>query len=721
MKLTLPTLLGLLTASALAQPVDIESLLQQMTTEEKLGQLMQIGGDHQGFSDKDGMEMVRASQVGSTLGVRGAATVNRIQKVAVTETRLKIPILFAFDVIHGYRTIFPVPLGEAASFDLEGMEETAAVASREAYAHGVKWTFAPMVDIARDPRWGRVVEGAGEDPYYGSRVAEARVKGFQRSGKVVACAKHWVAYGAAEAGRDYNTADMSERTLREVYFPPFKAAVDANVGTFMSSFNEIGGVPASANRFTLTEVLRGEWKWDGVVVSDFTSVEELIKHGLAGTPAEACDAALNAGVDIEMVSRTYVKNGAQLIQDGKLSQATLDESVRRVLRLKKRLGLFEDPYVPEGTEAANFLIPEHRQLARVSAARSCVLLKNDKNLLPYSKNVKSVAIIGPLGDSQQDMMGSWNGDGQKRDVVTLLAGVRAKLPGARVTFVKGCPVKGVVTDFKAAVAAARAADVVLLAVGEDAEMSGEAASRTSIDLPGSQLALIQAIHATGKPYTVVLMNGRPLALGWVADKSPAILETWFAGTEAGNGIADVLFGDVNPSGKLPITFPRNLGQVPIYYNSKNTGRPWSGKQNEKYASRYLDVPNSPQYVFGYGLSYTRFAISAPRLSAATMDATSPLTVSVEIKNVGKRAGAEVVQLYIQDPVARVTRPVRELRGFERVELAPGEARTVNFTLSRKDLLYWGPKGGWVADPGEVLVYVGNSSAATGRASFRYEP
>lgn len=716
MKKLIPLLIGLMTASALADNPDIEKLIQQMTWDEKLGQLQQIGGGKEGFSDKDGMEMVRAGHVGTTLGVRDATVVNQIQKVAVEQSRLHIPILFAFDVIHGYRTIFPVPLGEAASWDLQGMEEAAAVASREAYADGVKWTFAPMVDIARDPRWGRVMEGAGEDPYYGSKVAIARVKGFQRDGQVIACAKHWVAYGAAEAGRDYSTTDLSERTLREVYFPPFKAAVEAGVGTFMSSFNEISGVPASANHFTLTEVLRDQWKFDGVVVSDFESVRELMNHGIAGTKAEAAEAGLNAGVDIEMVSRTYLENGQDLIKAGKVSPATVDEAVRRVLRLKQRMGLFENPYVPEGTTGKVWLTPDNRALARKAAARCCVLLKNAKQVLPFSKNVKSVAIIGPLGDSKQDMMGAWNGDGQAKDSVTLLAAVKAKLPGAKVTYVKGCGVRGPLTsDFKAAVAAARQADVVILAVGEDAEMSGEASSRSNIEIPGSQVALVQAIHATGKPYAVVLFNGRPLVLGWVAEKCPTLLEAWFGGTEAGNGIADVLFGDVNPSGKLPITFPKNLGQVPIYYNHKSTGRPWSGKPGDKYASRYIDVDNQPQFPFGYGLSYTRFAISAPRLSSPTMG--SGLTVSCEVQNVGQRAGAEVVQLYVHDPVARVTRPVRELKGFERVELAPGETRTVTFKLVPQDLRYWGLENKWVVEPGQYEVYVGNSSTASAGASF----
>lgn len=709
-------LIGLMAAAALAQPVDIEKLIQQMTWEEKLGQLQQIGGDKKGFSDKDGMDLVRAGKVGTTLGVRDAALVNQIQKVAVEESRLKIPILFAFDVIHGYRTIFPVPLGEAASWDLQGMEEAAAVASVEAYADGVKWTFAPMVDIARDPRWGRVMEGAGEDPYYGSKVGVARVKGFQRDGTVVACAKHWVAYGAAEGGRDYNTTEVSERTLREVYFPPFKACVDAGVGTFMSSFNDLNGIPASGNRWTLTEVLRDEWKFDGVVVSDFESVREMMLHGIAGTKAEAATAGLNAGVDIEMVSRTYLENGESLVRAGQVSPATVDEAVRRVLRLKQRMGLFENPYVPEGMTARVWLTPEHRALARKAAARSCVLLENDQNVLPFSKNVKSVAVIGPLGDSGQDIIGAWSGDGQGTEAVTLLQGVKNKLPNATVTYTRGCNVRGpLTTDFGAAVAAAKAADIVILAVGEDAEMSGEATSRTNIEIPGSQVALVQAIHATGKPYAVVLMNGRPLVLGWVAEKCPTVLETWFAGTEGGNGIADVLFGDVNPSGKLPITFPKSVGQIPLYYNAKNTGRPWTGDPALKYASRYIDSDNAPQYPFGYGLSYTKFAISAPRLSSPTMGAG--LTISVDVKNVGARAGAEVVQLYVHDPVARTTRPVRELKGFERVELGAGESRTVTFKLVPSDLQYWGLDNKWVIEPGQYDVYVGNSSTATGKVSF----
>jgi beta-glucosidase len=578
-----------------------------------------------------------------------------------------------------------------------------------------------MVDIARDPRWGRIAEGAGEDPYLGSVMARARVLGFQGKdasapGKVLACAKHWVAYGAAEGGRDYNTTDISERTLREVYFPPFKAALDAGVGTFMSAFNDLDGVPASANPFTLTEVLRGEWNFDGFVVSDYRSVEELIRHGLAGDGAEAAQGALNAGVDMEMVSQLYNQYGAQLIRDGKVAQARLDEAVRRVLRVKYRLGLFERPYADEARESV-LLSREHRAAAREVAARSMVLLKNDSDLLPLSKKATSIAVIGPLADNSSAPLGSWAGDGRKEDLVTLLGGVRAAVsPTTRILHAKGCEVEGGSPDgIEEAVRLAREAEVALLAVGEAAEMSGEAASRSSLDLPGRQLDLVKAVQATGKPTVVVLMNGRPLTINWIAEHVPAILETWFAGTEAGRAIADVLFGDVNPGGKLAVTFPRAVGQIPIYYNHKNTGRPFDAK--DKYTSKYLDLPVTPLYPFGHGLSYTRFTLTNLQLSARTIRPDETVTVSVELHNVGNRAGDEVVQLYLRDLVASVTRPVMELKGFERVTLQPGETRRIEFRLTPEHLGFYDPQMHFVVEPGIFKVTAGTSSVEGREATF----
>jgi beta-glucosidase len=579
-----------------------------------------------------------------------------------------------------------------------------------------------MVDIARDPRWGRIAEGAGEDPFLGAAIARARVRGFQGADysspdKILACAKHWVAYGAAESGRDYNTTDVSETTLREIYFPPFKAAVDAGVGTFMSAFNDLNGVPTSANPFTLTQVLRREWKFDGFVVSDYESVRELMNHGLAATEADAARAGINAGVDMEMVSRLFNKYGAQLIKEGKVSQATINEAVRRVLRIKFRLGLFEKPYADEARERSEIMSAEDIAAAREIAGRSMVLLKNEREVLPLGKTLKSIAVIGPLADDQKNLIGSWTGDGKAEDAVTVLAGIKAKVsPQTKVNYAKGCEIEGDKADgFADAARLAADSDVTIIVVGESAEMSGEASSRSSLDLPGRQLDLIKAIHATGKPYAVVLMNGRPLTINWIAENSPAILETWFAGTQAGNAIADVLFGDVNPGGKLPVTFPLSVGQIPIYYNHKNTGRPPDVKN--KYTSKYLDIPVTPLFPFGFGLSYTQFQLTNLKLSAPSIRPDGRLSVSVEVENTGKRAGDEVVQLYIRDVASSRTRPVRELKGFERVTLNAGEKRRAEFTLAPEQLGFYNREMSFIVEPGEFKVYVGNSSVGGLEASF----
>jgi beta-glucosidase len=736
----------------------IDALLARMTLEEKLGQLQQLDGHADGKYRPEHVELVRKGLLGSTLNVRGAEQTNELQKIAVEQSRLKIPLIFGFDVIHGYRTIFPVPLGEAASWDPAAVERSASVAALETRASGVHWTFAPMVDIARDARWGRIVEGSGEDPYLGSVMARARVRGFQgtdysAADKIVATAKHFVAYGAAEAGRDYNTTDMSERVLREVYLPPFKAAVDAGVGTFMTSFNDLNGVPATGNPFLLTDVLRGEWKFDGFVVSDYTAVMELMNHRLAANEAEAAQHGLNAGTDMEMVSRFYNQHGPELLRQGKLSQKTIDEAVRRILRIKFRLGLFDKPYSDQARERAAVLNAANVAAAREVAARSMVLLKNERAALPLAKSVGSIAVIGPLADDPKAMLGSWAGDGKPADAVTLLSAIKQRIPAAKVVYAKGVAidVPGATGNFDArpattsnaggtnvtsaadieaarnattpvgpnsiqeAVNAARSSDVTVLAVGETAEMSGEAASRTSLDLPGRQLELIQAIHATGKPYVVVLMNGRPLTINWLADNSPAILESWFAGTQAGNAIADVLFGDVNPGGKLPVTFPRTLGQVPIYYNHKSTGRP---PTDQKYTSKYLDVPVTPLYPFGYGLSYTQFTIGQPELSATSIVANGQLTVSVEVENTGKVTGDEVVQLYVRDEASSVTRPVKELKSFQRVTLKAGEKRRLQFTLTPEHLGFYNREMRWIVEPGDFRVMVGPNSEDLREARFQ---
>jgi beta-glucosidase len=640
----------------------------------------------------------------------------------MNESRLKIPVLFGFDVIHGYRTIFPIPLAEASSWDPSLAERSAAVAAQEANNVGLRWTFAPMVDIARDPRWGRITEGAGEDPFLGAAFARARVRGFQGEDygapdKVLACAKHYVAYGAAEGGRDYNTTDLSENTLREIYFPPFKAAVDAGVGTLMSAFNAINGVPASANAFTLTKVLRDEWKFDGFVVSDYTSVKELINHGIAANEKEAAAAALNAGVEMEMVSRSYNTFGPKLLQQNKVSMARIDEAVRRILRIKFRLGLFDRPYADEALEPNALLRPESIRLAREIAGRSIVLLKNDRETLPLSKSVGSIAVIGPLADDRRAPLGWWAGDGKEENTITPLAGIKAKVSAqTKVGYAKGCDVKDDSTaGFQEAVNLAKQSDVVILFVGEIAEMVGEAASRSSLDLPGRQLELVQAIYATGKPTVVVLVNGRPLSIGWVVNNVPAILESWMGGSQSGNAIADILFGDVNPSAKLPVTFPRSVGQVPMYYNYMNTGRP--PEAENRYTSKYFDMPWTPLFPFGYGLSYTKFKITNLQLSASRIDANGKLTVSVEVENTGARAGDEVVQLYIRDPVASMTRPVKELKGFQRVALQPGQKRRVEFVLDREHLGFWNREMRYVVEPGEFRLMVGSSSADVIEAKF----
>jgi len=703
----------------------VEALLAKMTLAEKLGQLQQLDGESNGNFRPEHVELLRKGLLGSTLNVRGAQRTNQLQRVAIEESRLKIPNLFGFDVIHGYRTIFPIPLAEASSWDPALAERSTSIAAQEAYATGLRWTFAPMVDIARDPRWGRITEGAGEDPFLGVAFARARVLGFQghdysAPGKILACAKHWVAYGAAEGGRDYNTTDMSEQTLREIYFPPFKAAVDAGVGTFMSAFNDLNGVPTSANPFTLTTVLRGEWKFDGFVVSDYTAVKELINHGLAANDKEAAEAGINAGVDMEMVSRLFNQYGAELLKEKKVSQATIDEAVRRILRIKFRLGLFEHPYVQEAAENSFLLTSANRAAAREIAGRSMVLLKNENQTLPLSKNSGSIAVIGPLADDGRAPLGWWAGDGKPENTVTPLAGIRSKVsPQTKVGYAKGCATQGDSTEgFAEAVALARESDIALVFVGEEAEVVGEAASKSSLDLSGRQLDLVKAVHATGKPTIVVLVNGRPLTFGWVVEKAPAILEAWMGGTESGNAIADVLFGDVNPGGKLPVTFPRVVGQVPIYYNHMNTGRPPDAKN--RYTSKYVDVAWTPQFPFGYGLSYTKFKLSGLQISKTKIKANESLAVSVEVENVGQRTGDEVVQLYIRDVAASMTRPVKELKGFRRVTLQPGEKQRIEFVLTPEQLGFYNRQMKFVVEPGEFRVMVGPDSENVTETKFEVE-
>ena len=703
--------------SAQRKQADIERkinvLLAKMTLAEKLGQLQQLDGESDGRYRPEHLELARKGLLGSTLNVRGVKNVNELQKAAL-ESRLKIPILTGFDVIHGYRTVFPIPLGETASWDLAAVELAASIAAAEARSAGVAWTFAPMVDISRDPRWGRVMESAGEDTFLGSLMAQARVRGFQgadmsASNRVMACAKHFAAYGAAEGGRDYNSVDMSERTLREIYLPPFKAAKDAGAGSFMTSFNDLNGLPATANPFLLRQILRDEWKFDGLVVSDYTAVKELIAHGLAADEAEAAMYALNAGTDMEMVSRFYNLHGERLLKEKKISMQTVDNAVRNVLRVKFRLGLFEKPFSDEQLEKATIKKPVYLQAAREVAAKSFVLLKNERETLPINKNFKKIAVIGALAEDKANTLDWWAGDGKAEDSVTILEGVRQKVgTSARIRFEKGCELNcDSDKDFDKAADAAKDSDFTILVVGETREISGEAASRSNLDLPGRQLDLVKAIHQTGKPYAVVLKNGRPLTINWLAENSPAILETWHSGTMGGAAVADVLFGDANPGGKLPVTFPRNVGQIPLFYNYKATGRPL--EPENRYTSKYLDVPNTPLYPFGFGLSYTQFRLSNLRLDNTDIRPNGNVRVSVDIENVGRRAGDEVVQLYIRDSASSITRPVKELKGFQKITLQPGGKRSLTFTLKPEHLGFLDKNLRFTVEPGEFKVFVGNSS------------
>lgn len=713
-----------------AETAFVDALLAKMTVEEKLGQLNQPPGvgNNTGPAAMAGNEdQIRRGEIGSYLGTQGAVLTCRLQRVAVEESRLGIPLLFGFDVIHGHRTVFPVPLGESASFDPAEVQNAARIAAVEAAAHGIHWTYAPMVDIARDPRWGRIVEGAGEDPYLGSVLAAARVRGFQGDDlrapdAVLATAKHFVAYGAAEAGRDYNVADISERTLHEVYLPPFKAAVDAGAQSIMAAFNEIAGVPMHAHRPLIEDVLRREWGWDGLLVSDYTGVMELMPHGVAADREQAGVLGLRAGVDVDMVSQIYVQDLPAAVKAGRIPMAQLDASVRRVLNAKYRLGLFDNPYrscTDDGArERALTLTPGHREAARRMAQKSLVLLENDHGTLPLARSVRTLAVIGPLADHRRAMLGNWAVAGREEDAVTPLEGLKAALGDRTELLVaRGADIDSQDTSgFDEAVAAARRADAVVMFLGEHPDMSAEANNRTTLDLPGVQERLALAVAATGKPVVAVLLNGRPLSIGALKGKVPAILEAWFPGVEGGHAIADVLFGDVNPSAKLPVTFPHNVGQVPIYYAHKNTGRP--PRTEEKYTSKYLDVPWTPLYAFGHGLSYTTFRYDAPVLAKKTLSPSAlEQRVSVRVTNTGKRAGEEVVQLYVRDDVASITRPVQQLRGFQRVALQPGESKTVSFTLGFDDLAMYDDRMQRVVEPGTFTVFVGGSSDQVRQASF----
>ncbi|MBS7624116.1 beta-glucosidase BglX [Candidatus Bathyarchaeota archaeon] len=680
-----------------------------MTIEEKIGQMCQYSGVTSKIE-----QMIREGKVGALLNVYGAAEVNRVQRIAVEESRLGIPLLFGLDVLHGYKTIFPIPLGLASTWDPEVVKRAASISAAEASSDGIKWTFAPMVDIARDPRWGRIAEGAGEDPYLGSVMARALVEGFQgpdlsNLSSLLACPKHYVAYGGAEGGRDYNTVDISERTLREIYLPPFKAAVKAGAGTIMSAFNDLNGIPASANPYTLKIILREEWGFKGFVVSDWNAIGELINHGIAGDIYEAAEKALKAGVDMDMQGDVYQRALLHLVKEGRVSEDLIDESVRRILEIKFKLGLFERPYADPERASQVIKREEHIRAALEVARKSIVLLKNEGNLLPLSKDLKTVAVVGPLSDDKEAPLGPWSCLGNPNDVVTVLEGVKRKISDkTRVLYAEGCDVVGGSReDFEEAVRLAEESDVAIVVVGESREMSGEAASRAYLDLPGLQEDLLKAVHATGTPIVMVLMNGRPLSISWAAEHIPSIIEAWFPGIQAGNAIADVIFGDYNPGGKIPVTFPRTVGQVPIYYNHKSTGRPPSPEN--KWTSKYIDVSYTPLFPFGHGLSYTRFEYSGLYISPQEVVKDQDIRITFRLKNVGDREGDEVAQLYVRDVVASVTRPVKELKGFRRVTLKPGEEKSVEFKLTLEDISFLNHELKRIVEPGEFKIMIGSSS------------
>jgi len=703
----------------------IDSLLNVMTLEEKVGQMVLFTSDWDvtGPTMKsDYLDDIRTGKCGNIFNAHTTGFVKEIQRVAVEESRLGIPVMFGYDVVHGHRTVFPISLGESCSWDMEAVEKSARVSAEEAAASGLNWTYAPMVDISVDPRWGRVSEGAGEDPYLGSRIAEARVRGFQGDDlsdplTVLACVKHFAAYGAPMAGRDYNTVDMSERYFREFYLPPYEAAVDAGALSVMTSFNELDGVPATANHYLLQDLLRDEMGFEGFVVTDYTSINEMVHHGYAADDRDAAKKAVLAGVDMDLQGELYYKYLVGLVEDGEVPEKVIDDAVRRILEMKARLGLFDDPYLYCDAEREKEIVYSEANLeaARDVARKSMVLLKND-GTLPLQKGEK-IAVIGELASSTRDLLGSWKAAGDWDFMKSIADAIKECNGKANVTYVKGCSPDGEDRGgFAAALSAARKADKVVMVIGERWDWSGEAASRANINIPGVQSELLEKIAATGKPVAVVLLNGRPLDLSAESEVASAIVEAWYPGTMGAEAVTDVLFGEYNPSGKLSMTFPRSIGQVPIFYYAKNTGRPIY-LPDPKYKSKYLDCPNDPLYPFGYGLSYTDFEYSDISLSSSEMRPGDTLTASVTVTNAGKLAGEEVVQLYIRDLVGSVTRPVKQLKGFEKISLAPGESREVTFEITNDMLSFYRQDMSFGSEPGDFLVFIGGSSATDANARF----
>jgi len=723
----------------------VDALIKKMTLDEKIGQLNLLTSDMDvtGPTMREGYKQdIISGRCGNIFNAYTPKYVRKLQDMAM-QTRLKIPLLFGYDVIHGHKTIFPIPLGEACSWDLGLMEKTAHIAAVEASADGLQWTYSPMVDICREPRWGRVTEGSGEDTWLGSKIAAAKVKGYQgdlsKTDNILACVKHFALYGAIQAGRDYNTVDMSRREMFQTYLPPYKAAIDAGAASVMTSFNEVDGIPATGNRWLMTDVLRNQWGFKGFVVTDYTAINEMINHGIGADESEVGALAINAGVDMDMQGSVYNNHLKKLIADKKVSIATVDQSVRRVLEAKYKLGLFNDPYrfINDERASKQIMTSENLEFARDAARKSIVLLKNNNDLLPLKK-AGNIAVIGPLADSKRDMIGNWSAAGDWQKAVSLLDGIKNSIShAANISYSKGANI----TDDKAllqklninggnisidslspealiknAVEIAGKADIVVIALGESQGMTGEAASRSEIGIPDNQKVLLKAIHATGKPIVLVLFNGRPLTLTWEQENIPSILETWFPGTQAGNAIADVLFGEYNPAGKLTISFPRNTGQIPIYYSAKNTGRPIDS--SNKYSSKYLDVANTPLYPFGFGLSYTSFEYSYISLNKKEVTVNDKLDVSITVTNKGNYDGEEIVQLYIRDLVGSVTRPVKELRGFYKVLIKKGQSSQLHFTITNDDLKFYDKNMKWNSEPGDFKVFVGTNSQDVKEASFR---
>ncbi|HZY62196.1 MAG TPA: beta-glucosidase BglX [Edaphobacter sp.] len=720
----------------------VDRLLRKMTLEEKIGQMSQIALNQP--QDVPPEQRVLKGQVGSFLFVTDPNEINRLQHVAVDKSRLHIPIIFGFDVVHGFRTIYPIPLALASSWDPAMVEHVQSMAAREASASGINWTFAPMVDIARDPRWGRIMEGAGEDPYLGSQMAAAQVRGFQGESigsphHILACVKHFAGYGAAVGGRDYDSSDISDEQLWNVYLPPFEAAVRAGSGSVMPAYMDLNGVPAAGNKFLLQDVLRDKWKFKGFVVSDWDAVKSLTTHGFDSGPEDAAARAVNAGVDMEMTGHVYRDELAAAVRDGKVRPATIDESVRRILLMKYKLGLFQHPYVDASKTAEETVNAEQRQAARLAAERSAVLLRNEGNLLPLSKSVSSIAVIGPLADSKPDTMGSWSLAGSVKDTVTVLEGIRKRFgstaaivstKGVEITrggpsifdsqFASPQPVLKTEAERKAefnhAIDLIKKSEVAVLVLGEAQNMSGERASRATLTLPGEQEQLLEAAVATGKPVVLVLLNGRPLNITWASQHVPAILEAWYPGTEGGDAVAALLAGDANPGGKLPVTWPRSVGQVPLYYDHNLTQIP------NDVAGRYWDEPSTPLYPFGYGLSYTTFKVNGLKLSEASIKAGATITVSVDVRNTGKLTGDEVIQLYTHQRAGSASRPVRELKAFRRVSLRPGEVKTVTLKLDTNELAFWSTQTQHRAiEPGTFDLWVGTDSTAANHATFTVTP